>query len=272
MREQGIGDWAALLAAAPSLFKGKRLEALTRSLERALERWEARDHAYFWRTLPPDQRWRLTDLFHPDVSYFDIEATGGGAPPQSASTAVAFLHRGELLQEWDYSAKRRLLERIQDEAKLLCTYNGIAYDVPFLRQEFGVPLDAPHVDLCPWLKRQGLRGGLKAIQYSQAHLRQRLYPDVNGYDAVRLWRLYEQGVPEALDALLTYNAEDVLILPGLMVDAYARELDADACSGLPPLQQDLLPELKTRVSGRIYALLRAKTSFEIQQAIDFLGL
>lgn len=272
LRAEGAGDWLTLRSEARRFFKGRKLDALLRSLDWCLDRWEAQDYRYFAGILHSSERWRLTDVFHPDVTYFDIEATGGGSPPETTSTAICFLHQGTLLQEYDYGRKRLLLERIQDEAKLLCTYNGLSYDVPFLREEFGFALDAPHVDLCPWLRRQGFKGGLKAIQHSQTHLRQRLYPDVNGYDAVRLWRLHEQDVPDALDALLTYNAEDVLILPGLLVDAYGRELAADPAPGLRPLTEDRLPELETRVSARIYRLLRARTSEEIRQAVDFLSL
>jgi uncharacterized protein YprB with RNaseH-like and TPR domain len=41
-----------------------------------------------------------------------------------------------------------------------------------------------------------------------------------GFDAVRLWRRYEDGDDDALDLLLAYNMEDVVNLEPLAEFAY----------------------------------------------------
>jgi uncharacterized protein YprB with RNaseH-like and TPR domain len=254
----GITDWEQLLRQAPQLFKAKRLDDVRRSLELSLEAWQRNDLYYFDRVLPGQERWRLIPGGFPDIAYFDIEAANGGMPPATESTAIAFFFRGELHQEFEYSRKRDLLNWIMDEAALFCTYNGAAYDLPFLSAEFGMKLEKAHIDLCPWLRRQGFQGGLKAIQRTTSHLHQRSSMDLDGYDAVRLWRMYEEALPGALETLLTYNAEDVLILEPLLVDAYNREVELHPELNLQKLQSAPIPPLKTRMDPRIYELLRSK--------------
>ncbi|WP_141735744.1 ribonuclease H-like domain-containing protein [Oligoflexus tunisiensis] len=254
----GITDWEQLLDRAPQLFKAKRLDDVRHSLELSLAAWERGDLYYFDRALPGHERWRLIPGGFSDLAYFDIEATNGGMPPAAESTAIAFFFRGALHQEYEYHRKRDLLIWILDEAALLCTYNGAAYDLPFLSAEFGLTMEKAHIDLCPWLRRQGFKGGLKAIQKTSSHLHQRSSMDLDGYDAVRLWRLHEEAEPGALETLLTYNAEDVLILEPLLVDAYNREVDLHPELDLPKMKSTLLPPLRTRIDPRIYQLLRTR--------------
>ena len=56
---------------------------------------------------------------------------------------------------------------------------------------------------------------------------------LNGYDAVLLWRMWQQGSEGARDTLVRYNAEDVASLPALAEIAYNRlagRLFAGGCS------------------------------------------
>jgi uncharacterized protein YprB with RNaseH-like and TPR domain len=252
----GIRDWDQLAGEVAGLFKGKRLEGIQRALDDSMAAWARGDLWHLHRALPGHERWRLVAGGFDGIAYFDIEASEGGMPPEAHSTAVCFYFRGEVLQEHEHGRKRRLIERMLDECTLLCTYSGASYDVPFLTAEYGMPFAKAHVDLCPWLRRQGLKGGLKAIQRSQAHLHQRCSMDIDGFDAVRLWRLHEEGVPGALETLLTYNAEDVLILEPLLVDAFNRELAQSPEWDVAPLVAREAPQLTTQVHAGVYAMLR----------------
>lgn len=265
---QGITDWQQLLDAAPKLYKGKRLDHVLAALDASLEAWQRRDLYYFHTAFPGNERWRLIEGAFDEIAYFDIEATGMNTPPLSQSTAIAFYFRGQLYQEHDHFRKRDLIEFILAEAPVLCTYNGGGYDIPFLRAEYDLPFHNAHVDLCPWLRRQGFKGGLKAVQKMNTHLHQRSSLDITGYDAVRLWRLHEQGVPNALETLLTYNAEDVLILEPLLVEAYNRELAQRPDMTFAPLVSGPVCRLQTDVCPRVYALLRAQTSFASPEGYD----
>ena len=77
---------------------------------------------------------------------------------------------------------------------------------PETEERFGLKLTQAHIDLRFWMARLGFRGGLKSIQRSFPEVRQRESMDIDGFDAVRLWRLHERGVPNALATLLTYNS------------------------------------------------------------------
>jgi uncharacterized protein YprB with RNaseH-like and TPR domain len=256
----GLDDWTKLHEEAPKLFKGKRLGTVLSSLDATLAAWDRGDLYYFHCALPANERWRLVAGAVEDVAYFDIEASEGGMPPLAESTAVAFYFRGEVIQAHRHEDKRRMLDEILAEAAVLCTYNGASYDVPFLRNEYGLPIEKAHVDLCPWLRRQGYKGGLKAIQKAMPHLPQRGSMDIDGFDAIRLWRMHERGVPRALETLLTYNAEDALILEPLLVEAYNAELAALPHLTLAPLTSRPQPRLATAVCPEVYGLLRGRSS------------
>lgn len=185
-----------------------------------------RNAAYFHEALPPSQRWRIYDDFASEAAFLDIETTGL-APGEGIVTVVGVLDatgftayvRGDNLDEFPDAANRY---------RLIVTFNGAAFDVPFLRAEFGrtgrgngVPLfaNAAHIDLRYPLRRIGYSGGLKAIEKVLAAGRPQDLSLLNGFDAVRLWRLYCDGEPNALATLVRYNAEDVASLPKLAAHA-----------------------------------------------------
>jgi len=76
---------------------------------------------------------------------------------------------------------------------------------------------------------------------------------------VRLWRLHERGLAGALETLLTYNAEDTVVLEALLTKAYNLEIARYPELGtLAEIPMRELPELSTRSYPEIYALLRGK--------------
>lgn len=254
--KQGIVDWKDLYRASPRLYRGERLATVQASLEASERAWDQGNLYFFHKALPSQDRWRMIPGALADIAYFDIEASGGGQPPLAYSTTIAFYFRGQLLQEHEPGLKRDLIAYILQAASMICTYSGATYDVPFLSTEYAIRFDKAHIDLCPWLRRQGFKGGLKSIQKQLPHLPQRTALDINGFDAVRLWRLFEKGEPGALSTLQTYNAEDALILEPLLVDAYNRELLAHPDFSLSPLVSRPQPTLSTSVDPAIYAYLK----------------
>jgi len=104
--------------------------------------------------------------------------------------------------------------------RLLVTFNGKTFDVPFLRRYLGMAMDMPHIDLRYLLRTLGYRGGLKACE-KQMGLDRGDLEGIDGYCAVLLWHEYVNHDDErALETLLAYNIEDVLNLETLMVRAY----------------------------------------------------
>lgn len=106
-------------------------------------------------------------------------------------------------------------------AKLLVTFNGSRFDVPFLRKAFPrMDFGQIHLDLLHPLQRLGFFGGLKAIESEVGIIRSEETTGLAGFDAVRLWRAYAAGDDDALDLLLEYNMEDVMNLEPLAELAY----------------------------------------------------
>ncbi len=50
--------------------------------------------------------------------------------------------------------------------KVLITYNGSCFDLPFIRNYFGIAVDHVHIDLRYLLSSLGYRGGLKGCEKS----------------------------------------------------------------------------------------------------------
>lgn len=250
---RGVQDWDHLLS--DTHLRSHRLDEIHGMLKDSQAAWERRDAHYFYEQLPRPEIWRLVPEFVDDIAYLDIETNGLNLPPHSQSTTVTFYFRGQLYQEWEPRAKELLLRKMDQEAAVFCTYYGEVFDVPFLRREFGLPLRKAQIDLCFWLKRLGFNGGLKRVEKYFEHGHQRQYRDIDGFDAVRLWRFHLEGRAGALDALLTYNAEDALVLEGLLTHAYNLEIQQRPHLGLSPIAHRAGPALTTRVADEVYTWL-----------------
>ncbi|WP_418284797.1 ribonuclease H-like domain-containing protein [Halorubrum sp. DTA46] len=172
----------------------------------ALTHLDDGDSAYFDRTFPSGERWRLYENFRAETCFFDIETTGLDEHRDRVTT-VSFHRDGETttLVAGDDLTAERVREQFAD-ASLLASFNGARFDVPFLETSLGIDVDTPHLDLMYPCKRIGLSGGLKPIEKQLGIDRDR--PDLSGRDAVRLWHEYERGDEAALDTLVSYNRED----------------------------------------------------------------
>lgn len=112
------------------------------------------------------------------------------------------------------------------EFKLLVTFNGKTFDLPFIKKFLEIELPQAHIDLRYVMKRLGYSGGLKEIERRVGIDRDDL-KSVDGYFAVTLWNEYKRRSNEAaLETLLAYNCADVINLEQLMVLAYNENVRA----------------------------------------------
>ncbi len=255
--ERGVLSWQGLQEFAPRYFSEPRLATILSRLEESQRAWTERNPWFFYRTMPRTELWRLVPEYLEDVAYLDIETNGLKLPPISQSTTITFFHKGELYQEHDHKKKEKLVKKMDAEAKFFCSYFGEVFDVPFLRKEFGLPLQKAHFDLCFWLKRLGFNGGLKKVEKQFEDIPQRQAMDIDGLDAVRLWQLHQKGMPGALDTLLTYNAEDTLVLESLLVRAFNLEVDRHKNCGMEKLPLPTMPKPSTSIHPAVYEHLRS---------------
>ena len=127
---------------------------------------------------------------------------------------------------------RERLAAAFEPAALLVTFNGARFDIPFLESSFGIDLDHPHIDLVPTCRRAGIRGGQDTVENRLGI--DRALPEVDGREAIRLWRKHERGVDGALERLIAYNREDTENMVPILEQTVER------------LDRELLPESHPR--------------------------
>ncbi|MFC1931866.1 ribonuclease H-like domain-containing protein [Chloroflexota bacterium] len=152
-------------------------------------------------------------------AYLDIETTGL-SPAECMVTVVGmYICNGEdakIIQLVGKDiTKDSLLEALQG-VKIIHTYNGSRFDLPFIHGCLGINLAQifPHHDLMYDCWQNNLYGGLKSVERQLGI--ERYLTDMNGWEAVKLWWKYVDSFDlEALNKLLEYNREDVVNLKTL---------------------------------------------------------
>lgn len=217
---QGIQSWDAALE-APKAAGRKRAASVPEQIKESIVYLEENDPTYFADRLPSALQWRLFPHFRHSTAYLDIETTGLGA--NHSITTIA-LYDGESI--FHYVQGKNLHNFTEDikRYKLIVTYNGKTFDVPFIERYFNTRLEQAHIDLRYVLRRLGYSGGLKECERKLGIARNDL-AEVDGYTAVLLWQDYKRNKNQkALETLLAYNILDVLNLEILLVKAYNENL------------------------------------------------
>jgi uncharacterized protein YprB with RNaseH-like and TPR domain len=212
----------------------------TRQRDRLLEGVRAsREHlaagqaSHFAGALPPALHWRFFPEFRDRVAYLDIETTGLGGPGDHITTVA--LYDGREVRHYVHGVNLDELEADLRQHRMLVTYNGKCFDLPFIERCLGIRLSVAHLDLRYLLASLGYRGGLKGVERALG-LQRGEVEGLQGAHAVVLWHLWaHQGRQEALETLLAYNIQDTVVLEQLMVLAYNLQLR------LTPFAGELLP-------------------------------
>jgi len=247
--QRGVLSWDEALRAQALPLPAAKAGVLKKELEVSAARLADRDAAYFAQRLAAEHAWRLFGEFRDSVAYLDIETTGMGGPDDYI-TAIG-LYDGRSFRQFVYDDNLVAFRDEIEQYRLLVTYNGKCFDLPFIREFLGLPMGQAHIDLRYALARLGYRGGLKGCE-RQLGLDRGDLAGLDGFFAVRLWfEFLNNGNRRALETMLAYNAADVLNLQTLMVFAYNRMLDqtpfAEECR-LPepePAANPWEPDLET---------------------------
>ena len=217
----GVLSWEDLLAAGPRRLGPCRTPEVLREVEASFAALTAQDWRFFLTRLRPADQVRLFPHVRDQIAYVDIETTGLRRPAVITAIAIydGFEHksyvRGENLDQFprDLAAYR-----------VLVTYNGKRFDLPFLEREFGMRFPHPHIDLRHVMRSWGLTGGLKECE-RRLGIKRQVPEEMDGHLAVILWHYYMRfGDERALRLLTAYNIQDVLSLELLMTEAYNRSM------------------------------------------------
>lgn len=172
------------------------------------------DSAYFKNILPQSEYYRLYDFFKEDCVFLDIETTGLDSKNDDITVIGLFdgINTKTMIKNVNLDYKR-----LKDELKgykLIITFNGSSFDVPFINKIYPNLLpDIPNFDVKSITDRLNLKGGLKEIERKLGIRRNKIIEKFYGGDALTLWRMYRATNDDYyLKLLVEYNEEDIINL------------------------------------------------------------
>lgn len=220
--DSGCHSWDSLIQ-TDFAQKLKRSGSVSSHIEQSLEHIEKDDPVYFAEKLPSSLHWRLFPNFRHSVAYLDIETTG--LERSDIITTIA-LYDGKSIFHYVQGENLNDFKTDINKYKLLVTYNGKSFDVPFIERYFKIKVNQPNIDLRYILHSLGYSGGLKGCEKKLGINRKDL-AELDGYAAVLLWHDYKKNKNQkALETLLAYNILDVLNLETLLVKAYNEKISS----------------------------------------------
>ncbi len=216
--ERGVHSWDCFPDQNVISLSSDRLLRINEHLRMSRDHVNRSEPGFFAKSLPSKHLWRIFSAFRHSTAYLDIETTGLGDPRDHITTIA--LYDGKSVYHYVYGENLEDFKADMQRYKLIVTYNGKCFDVPFIRRSLGVTMPQAHIDLMYVLRGLGITGGLKGCEKKLGVDRKEL-TGVNGFFAVLLWREFMRtGDRKALETLLAYNIEDVVNLETLMVMAY----------------------------------------------------
>ena len=220
--DSGINNWDLFTDDIQIPLSGKRKYLVQKGIDESRQHLFQNNPVYFSKCLPANQSWRFFPEFRDSTVYLDIETTGLDRYYQSITT-IALYDGREIKSYVQGQNLDDFIEHIQ-QYKVIVSYNGKSFDIPFIENFFNIKLNHAHIDLRYILYNLGFRGGLKGVERQLGNDRGDLR-DVDGFFAVLLWDEYQKtGNQKVLDTLLAYNVQDTITLENLMVTAYNLKL------------------------------------------------
>ncbi|MCA9460339.1 MAG: ribonuclease H-like domain-containing protein, partial [Nanoarchaeota archaeon] len=189
-----------------------KLEKIRTEILFSIENLNNNNLNYFKEKLNSKDHWRLADFGK--ICFVDIETTG--LSRWTDDITMIGIYDGEVPYIY---VKDDNLEEAREKLKefdIVVTFNGKQFDLPFIEHKFGEKYDLVHLDLRFLLREFGFKGGLKKIEKELGVNRAEEVADIDGFEAVRLWRRYKKGDESALELLLKYNEEDIVNLKYLL--------------------------------------------------------
>ena len=213
--KQGIDNWDSFLNSG-------KIEGLSITRKKYYDRKiiEARqalynfDSAYFKKILPQSEYYRLYDFFKEDCVFLDIETTGLDSKNNDITVIGLFDGINTKTMIKNINLDYKILKNELKKYKLIVTFNGSSFDVPFINKTYpGLLPNIPNFDIKSVTDRLNLKGGLKEIERKLGIKRNKIIEKFYGGDALTLWKMYRAtGDDYYLKLLIEYNEEDIVNL------------------------------------------------------------
>ncbi len=257
----GVHSWDDLLRGSCPYVFHMREDTIKRCIEESMDHLSKGNPKFFGNLLPSVQFWRLFPEFRETIAYLDIETTGLDSWSNEITTIA--LYDGKSI--FTYIQGQNLDEFKEDiqKYKVLVTYNGRCFDVPFIEGYFGIKLNQVHIDLRYLLRNLGYSGGLKGCE-RKAGIDRRDLEGLDGYSAVLLWNDYQRSKnPKSLETLLAYNIQDVVNLEYLMVLSYNLKLKETPFVQSHQIPSPKEPEVPFKADKGIIERIRRMRGYEM---------
>ena len=225
----GILSWDSFRPPYPDTLPEGKNRIIGRYLKESEKHLSENNPAYFSGLIPSGLQWRMFPEFRDLAVYLDIETTGLGY--YDSITTIALFDGRSI--SW-YVNGQNLDDFVKDifRYRLIISYNGKSFDIPFIERFFGIKLDHAHIDLRFVLSSLGYKGGLKTCETALGIDRGDI-KGIDGFFAVLLWNDYLTNKNQkSLETLLAYNIEDVVNLEKLIIIAYNMNISNTPFSSL----------------------------------------
>ena len=210
LKSRGFITWEDCLQNPDKLpVRGNRRKIFLESLKKSKNALENNNLSYLIKEYPAREHWRILGPHYSEATYFDIETTGISWY-DSHTTLICAYHKGKLY-EFLYNENLDDFLQLVDESRLLVSFNGNSFDIPYLEKTFNIPqVNAPHIDLRWVAYHCGYSGGLKSIESELNVVRPDDVSDIDGFEAVNLYYRWQDGDENAKKYLTAYCNADVI--------------------------------------------------------------
>ena len=140
----GILSWDSFRHPYPDMLPEGKISIIERYLKESEKHLSKNDPAYFSGLIPSGLQWRMFPEFRDLAVYLDIETTGLGY--YDSITTIALFDGRSI--SW-YVNGQNLDDFVKDifKYRLIISYNGKSFDIPFIEKFFSIKLDHAHIDL-----------------------------------------------------------------------------------------------------------------------------
>lgn len=205
--QQGVREWNDFLEKEITCVKKEKHEA---QIKEAKTRLFLDDAEYFAKILPQKYHWRLWEHYKDEACFLDIETCG------NLLTTIGMFNGTETKTMMFPNINKDALIKELEKYKIIVTYNGASFDIPFLEKYFGWKNQLPHIDLRGVCSKTGLTGGLKEIEKQLQIKRAKEVDGMTGMQAAALWEAYRKtGNKDYANLIVQYNEEDCINLKSI---------------------------------------------------------